>query len=661
MKSIATSTRKGDCGCGCGGSSTPAKSGCSCHGAGCDACNETGFIRPRFFAGQLLTEDDLGLFVKYVLDKNRLHNRHLWGDGIVCGLEVAAHPCGKGRVIIRPGYALDCCGNDIFVNCAKELDINAMVKALRISTLGGFDCGDPCPPASDNGCDEEGDDDGSVYDNDVVGDDDDDVEDEVEGDDDECPPPGPSRTRRHYCLYVRYCESEAEPISPFLTGDPCGSQACEPSRIQEGFRFELRCRSDAAPSLDMMDRFFECLGPSRTLQKMQTTSRFLDRYAYQIPPARDDSSTIDAFDPVKMAQDVEVLEKAAGDIPVFEKSEDAAAEWVELRLDAVAESARVVAMHTVRFYAVPPVESIRKVKAVRSRAVAPSAISRAHQSLGGFAKILSSDRIRKVLEEKPVLERIYLETLAEKAATLSSPLRKGVKDDRDLVHVAAGYIRGPALDAELSSGMETLVEDLRDRVEVSHGGGASAMYATLDRLRIPQADSGGTPSALKVSNYHHAARTLAPMLNRFVLDCFCRNVLPPCRPCTDLGVLLACLEVDECEVVEICNLVRKLVLTPVSIDYWLPRACRTLTDLCCPEAVCPEDSRDRQDDRKQLASVYQGRLPVGLEKLVASFYLAMLNSPCRKLSRRDLAIYQSVILDMPRVRQLVAAEVAIGG
>jgi len=101
-------------------------------------------VRPRFFAGQLLTEDDLQSLEDYVLAKNRLHNRHLFGAGVVCGLEVLCDPCGDGHVAVQPGYALDCCGNDIALDCRISLDINALVRSLRRDQLGGHDCGDPC-------------------------------------------------------------------------------------------------------------------------------------------------------------------------------------------------------------------------------------------------------------------------------------------------------------------------------------------------------------------------------------------------------------------------------------------------------------------------------------------------------------------------------------
>src|SRR5882762_441090 len=132
-------------GCGCGSSGSSSVAPCGCGGADCAACQGQGIARPRFFAGQLLTEDDLQLLTEYVGQKDRLHNRHLFGAGVVCGLEVTCHPCGEGRVIVHPGYALDCCGNDLTLACARPLDINGMIRDLRRDQLGGYDCGDPCP------------------------------------------------------------------------------------------------------------------------------------------------------------------------------------------------------------------------------------------------------------------------------------------------------------------------------------------------------------------------------------------------------------------------------------------------------------------------------------------------------------------------------------
>src|SRR3954454_23014588 len=125
MNAITGTAARG--GCGCGGP-------CSCGGAGNGSCGSTceteTTVRPLFFAGQLLTEDDLQSLQDYVVAKNRLHNRHLFGSGVVCGFEVVCDPCGAGSIWVRPGYALDCCGNDLVLSCRTKLDINAMIRDL---------------------------------------------------------------------------------------------------------------------------------------------------------------------------------------------------------------------------------------------------------------------------------------------------------------------------------------------------------------------------------------------------------------------------------------------------------------------------------------------------------------------------------------------------
>ena len=103
MDAMTKTSKRGGCGCGgagksggCGcGPKMPAAA-CACGDIGCATCRNQGFVRPRFFAGQLLTEEDLQQIVDYTVAKHRLHNQRLGGDGVVCGLEVTCHPCGGG-------------------------------------------------------------------------------------------------------------------------------------------------------------------------------------------------------------------------------------------------------------------------------------------------------------------------------------------------------------------------------------------------------------------------------------------------------------------------------------------------------------------------------------------------------------------------------------
>jgi len=120
---------------------TPAVTRCPvCGGLEC-------LCRPRFFAGQLLTEDDLNRLERYVIDKNRLHNRYLHGWGVVCGLEVVCHAC-KGFVTVKSGYALSPCGDDIVVCRDTVVNVCELIQHCRRQP---FEC-EPAFPSPDPIC-----------------------------------------------------------------------------------------------------------------------------------------------------------------------------------------------------------------------------------------------------------------------------------------------------------------------------------------------------------------------------------------------------------------------------------------------------------------------------------------------------------------------------
>ncbi|MBN1794425.1 MAG: S8 family serine peptidase [Candidatus Omnitrophica bacterium] len=78
---------------------------------------------PRFFKGQLLTEDDLTMLVGYVVDKNRLRRFQPQGSGIICGLDLKETPGTPGGVTVNSGYALDSSGSDIVVPTDRPVDL----------------------------------------------------------------------------------------------------------------------------------------------------------------------------------------------------------------------------------------------------------------------------------------------------------------------------------------------------------------------------------------------------------------------------------------------------------------------------------------------------------------------------------------------------------
>jgi hypothetical protein len=159
------------------------------------------FERPRFFCGQLLTDKDLDAAQRYVIEKNKLHNRHIVGTGVVCGLPVRCDPC-DGWVVIEPGYAIDCCGNDIVVCDSYRFDVLEYIQK--------------CLRDEDPGCE------GKIR---------------------------PPRTRcdeqpKEYCLVISYAEEAARPVTALVRNNGCSTKRCEPSRTKEGFRIDLIVKED---------------------------------------------------------------------------------------------------------------------------------------------------------------------------------------------------------------------------------------------------------------------------------------------------------------------------------------------------------------------------------------------------------------------------------
>ncbi|MCB8986629.1 MAG: hypothetical protein H6661_02640 [Ardenticatenaceae bacterium] len=193
--------------------------------------------RPRFFAGQLLTETELNSLENYVLAKNRLHNRYLHGVGVVCGLEVSCHDC-DGVVTIAPGYAIDPCGNDIVLSEADAFDVIEAIKQCRRSDRTQEDCV-PWRSRRESRCD--------------------DVE-------------------ERWCITIQYLEKEASPTTPLLRAQKscgCGTNgasngrhtasraptaSCEPTRIHESYRLCVRPAPETCTD-DWRDRLKTPLGP----------------------------------------------------------------------------------------------------------------------------------------------------------------------------------------------------------------------------------------------------------------------------------------------------------------------------------------------------------------------------------------------------------------
>lgn len=114
---------------------------CACGCATCEqeSCRLVCPTRPNFFCGQLLTDQDLTAIVTWTQERLRLQRFKL-GWGVVCGLEVTRGE-QDGHLVISPGYAVSCCGDDLVLCQPTIVDLSqtCLPKNLpcdKLNTVG---------------------------------------------------------------------------------------------------------------------------------------------------------------------------------------------------------------------------------------------------------------------------------------------------------------------------------------------------------------------------------------------------------------------------------------------------------------------------------------------------------------------------------------------
>lgn len=179
----------------------PDRTGCGGSG-GCGDLPET--ARLRYFHGQPLGALDLRREQSYHRDRARLHNRLLHGWGIVCGLEVQVtarrdtEDCDDptvAEVIVLPGAALDCLGNEIVLRYPRPVDVDSLLGEQERKLL----------------------------------------------------------TEKPATVYLTLCfhETPIDPMRPLLTGGCDPAPACEHARILDSYRIcAVLERPDAGPACE---------------------------------------------------------------------------------------------------------------------------------------------------------------------------------------------------------------------------------------------------------------------------------------------------------------------------------------------------------------------------------------------------------------------------
>lgn len=87
-----------------------------------ETCALHALARPRFFCGQLLTDQDLSDLTGWVRDRRRLA-RYREGWGVVCGLDVRTAPEAPATVTVQVGHAVTACGEDIVLPEPASFDL----------------------------------------------------------------------------------------------------------------------------------------------------------------------------------------------------------------------------------------------------------------------------------------------------------------------------------------------------------------------------------------------------------------------------------------------------------------------------------------------------------------------------------------------------------
>jgi hypothetical protein len=246
----------------------------------CPGCGKLQCLcRPRFFAGQLLSEEDLNRLDCYITEKHKLHNRYLHGWGVVCGLDVRCHSCDDHFVTVSSGYALSPCGEDIVVCQEDIVNVCEKINECRDKERSH----DPCKPYSYSpDCPEESED---------------------------------------WVLAVRYLERPQRGIVALRHGDSsCHNLSanqnsprtappqCEPSIVSEDHEYEVYRAPSKDPSGDgskwphgeMIDRMLSCI--DNLTANLPEMSEEVSHTITSDPNIGDNTVTLDSVDEIEIGQ-----------------------------------------------------------------------------------------------------------------------------------------------------------------------------------------------------------------------------------------------------------------------------------------------------------------------------------------------------------------------
>jgi len=89
--------------------------------------------RVNYFEGRLLSADDFRAEQEYHREKSRLHNRRLYGCGVVSGLTVSlASGASRPTITVKPGVGIDATGNELELDAERSIPIGVKARAFLV-------------------------------------------------------------------------------------------------------------------------------------------------------------------------------------------------------------------------------------------------------------------------------------------------------------------------------------------------------------------------------------------------------------------------------------------------------------------------------------------------------------------------------------------------
>ena len=101
--------------------------------------------RTNFFFGQLLGVADFEREQQYLLNRLRSHNRFAHGWGVLSGLQVLID---RSEVVVKPGIAIDCEGNEIRVHAEHRVPVPSSTAPFYIGVRFTETLSAPIPAVS---------------------------------------------------------------------------------------------------------------------------------------------------------------------------------------------------------------------------------------------------------------------------------------------------------------------------------------------------------------------------------------------------------------------------------------------------------------------------------------------------------------------------------